>query len=57
MVLVWLYFIVLSLLIGGSLNSSCAQVFGWRKGSDEEETDGPGMVDRLRVGLRRRRKA
>jgi membrane protein len=49
-VLLWLYFIVISLLIGAALNASMAQVFGWRRGGDASAS-GVSWLTRLRGGI------
>jgi membrane protein len=52
-VLLWLYFIVISLLIGAALNSSLTQVFGWRR-DNGGRVDGPGLAIRVRRGIAHR---
>jgi membrane protein len=58
-VLLWLYFIVISVLIGAALNSSMSQVLGWRRGDPAGADAGPGLSSRLQrritSRLRRRR--
>jgi membrane protein len=50
-VLLWLYFIVISVLIGAALNSSMAQVFGWRRGTTDGSAAGPGWISRARGSI------
>ncbi len=50
-VLLWLYFIVISVLIGAALNSSMSQVLGWRRGVPDGEAADPSWITRGRRAI------
>jgi membrane protein len=53
-VLLWLYFIVISVLIGAALNSSMSQVLNWRRGITDGKPEGPSLITRGRIAITKR---